>query len=90
MWVVHCKKAAFDVYVGRPSVFGNPYSHKAGTTAQYQVATRDAAVDAYETWLLAQPSLVARVKRELRGKVLACWCAPARCHAEVLARIANE
>ena len=24
--VVHCKKAPFDVYIGRPSKWGNPYS----------------------------------------------------------------
>jgi hypothetical protein len=25
----------------------------------------------------------------LRGKDLACWCAPKRCHAEVLRELAN-
>ncbi len=31
------------------------------------------------------------VKRELRGKDLACWCgADSHCHAEVLLSIANE
>ena len=31
------------------------------------------------------------VRRELRGRVLACWCDPLeRCHADVLLRIANE
>lgn len=29
-------------------------------------------------------------KRELRNKVLGCWCAPKRCHAEVLVELANE
>jgi hypothetical protein len=26
---------------------------------------------------------------ELRGKELVCWCAPERCHAEVLIELAN-
>lgn len=31
------------------------------------------------------------VRRELRGKNLACWCKPGvRCHADVLLRVANE
>lgn len=31
------------------------------------------------------------VRRELRGKHLACWCPPGTpCHADVLLRIANE
>lgn len=88
--VVHCKKAAYDVYVGRPSPFGNPFSHQSGTKAQFLVATRAEAISRFEEWLLTQPELVQRVKRELRGKVLGCWCAPQLCHAEVLARIANE
>ena len=25
--VVHCKKELYDVYIGRPSKWGNPFSH---------------------------------------------------------------
>lgn len=81
----------FDVYVGRPSKFGNPFSHlDKGTLAQFKVANRDEAVDKFREWFLAQPELVAAAKRELKGKTLGCWCKPARCHAEVLAEIANS
>lgn len=38
--VVHCKKEPFDVYVGRGSVWGNPFSHKEGTTAEHIVSNR--------------------------------------------------
>jgi hypothetical protein len=31
-----------------------------------------------------------RVKKELRGKHLVCFCAPKACHADTLLRIANE
>lgn len=78
------------VYVGRPTKWGNPFSHKPETLAKYKVATRDEAVESFERWLLAQPELVAAARLELRGKDLVCWCAPARCHAEVLMRVANE
>jgi len=90
--VVHCKRAPFDVYIGRGrgSVWGNPFSHKHGTVAGYVVKTRAEALAAYEEWLLDQPELVAKAKAELRGKVLGCWCAPQSCHGDVLARIANE
>ena len=30
------------------------------------------------------------IRQELRGKDLACWCAPELCHGEVLLAIANE
>jgi hypothetical protein len=88
--VVHCKKEKFDVYIGRPSKFGNPFSYKDGTLAQFKVANRDEAVQKYEEWLLSQPELVKAAKEELKGKVLACWCAPLNCHGDVLLKIANS
>ena len=88
--VVHLKKAPFDVCISRPTIWGNPFSHKEGTTARYRVATREEAIQRYEEWLLAQPDLVRLVRQELRGKVLGCWCKPLPCHGDVLARIANE
>lgn len=88
--VVHWKQARYDVYVGRPGPWGNPYSHEEDSIAQFKVATREEAIAKFEEWLLSQPELVKRVKRELRGKVLGCWCAPKPCHGEVLARIAND
>ena len=92
--VVHCKTAPFDVYIGRPGPWGNPFSHKAGTLAKWKVATIEEALDKYRAWLLSQPTLVARAKRELRGKVLGCWCKTrnnptAPCHGDILAEIAN-
>lgn len=88
-FVVHCKREPYDIYVGRPGPYGNPYTHLARSAAQYKCATREEAIERYEAWLLAQPALVARVKRELRAKVLGCWCWPKACHGDVLARIAN-
>jgi hypothetical protein len=82
MRVVHCKRAKYDVYVGRPSKWGNPFTiGRDGTRAQ--------VIAKYRAWILTQPALVKAARRELRGKVLACWCAPLACHAEVLAEIAG-
>lgn len=89
--VVHCLREAYDIYIGRPSEWGNPYSHKLGTLAKFRVATREEALEKYEEWLEAQPWLVEKIQFELRGKVLGCWCAPDRkCHGDILARIANR
>jgi len=87
--VVHCKREAYDVYIGRPSEWGNPFSHLSVSAAKWRVATREEAIRKYEEWLLEQPDLLERVRRELRGKVLGCWCAPLACHGHVLARVAN-
>ncbi len=88
--VVHCRRQRYDVYIGRPSPWGNPFSHLAHSSAAFRVATREEAISLYEEWLLAQPELVERAKRELRGKILGCWCRPLSCHGDVLARIAEE
>lgn len=88
--VVHCKKSPYDVYIGRGSKWGNPYSHKEGTAAKWVVDTREDAIRLYEEWLRSQPDLVAAAKKELKGKVLGCWCAPLACHGDVLIKIANE
>ncbi len=71
------------VYVGRPSPFGNPF-------VSGRDGTRDDVIAKFEHWIRARPELVERVKAELKGKSLICWCAPRRCHADVLLRIANE
>lgn len=88
--VVHCKKSPFDVYIGRPSKFGNPYTHLTHTSAPYVVDTREEAVYLYEEWIRSQPELMADAKKELKGKILGCWCAPLACHGDVLVKIANE
>ena len=79
--VVHCKRERFDVYIGRPSKWGNPFViGKDGTRTQ--------VIAKYEAWLRRQPALMAALP-ELRGKVLGCWCAPQPCHGDVLARLAD-
>lgn len=81
--LVTVKWKPHDVYIGRPSVWGNPFAMKSEVDRAEVIAR-------YETWLLSKPELIARAKRELKGKVLACYCAPRPCHGDILARIANE
>jgi hypothetical protein len=61
--------------------WGNPF-----TIAEYG---RDGCIDKYEEWIMTQPQLLARLP-ELKGKVLGCWCAPRRCHGEVLIKLLEE
>jgi hypothetical protein len=79
--VVHCKREKFDVYIGRPSKWGNPFALKNHT--------RNQAIDLYADWVVQQPHLMAALP-ELRGKVLGCWCWPKECHGDVLTRLAND
>ena len=82
-YVVHCKKDKYDVYIGRPGPWGNPF-------VVGEHGTREEVVEKYAEWLLEQPNLVAKAQKELKGKVLGCWCAPKLCHGDILSEIANE
>lgn len=87
--VVHCKRDQYDVYIGRPSKWGNPFSHKPGTLAKYRVATREEAVAKYREWLPTQPQLMADL-HELDGQRLGCWCKPRACHGDVLVELVEQ
>lgn len=69
------------VYVGRGSLWGNPYTvEKHGRTQ---------AVALYRQMYAGRGCL--KLTRDLRGKNLACWCALDHpCHADVLLKIANS
>lgn len=86
--VVHCKQFPFDAYIGRPSPFGNPFSHKANTLAKYKVETREEAVQKYEEYLLTRLDLLVQLSR-LKGLTLGCWCKPLSCHGDILAKFAE-
>jgi len=51
--------------------------------------SRDEVIAKYRAWIVRQPALMAAL-HELRGKSLLCWCAPERCHADVLMELANR
>lgn len=87
--VVHCKKEKYDVYIGRPGPWGNPFSHLEGK-GDIKVDTREDAILGYRVYLEEHPELVERAKRELKGKVLGCWCKPKACHGDVLVEIVDE
>lgn len=89
--VVHCRKEDYDIYIGRPSEWGNPYTHikDKKTSAEFIVSTRDEAVYMYKAWVQSQPHLMSKLK-ELKGKKLGCWCYPKKCHGEVLIELLRE
>ena len=87
--VVHCKKESYDVYIGRPSKWGNRFSHLKSSNAEFTVATREEAIQKYSEWILTQPQLLEDL-RELEGKVLGCWCKPLSCHGDILVSLIEK
>ena len=74
--VVHCKKESYDVYIGRGSIWGNPF--KIGKDG-----TRDDVISKYEAYIMNKRSLIDRLP-ELIDKTLGCWCSPKSCHGDIL------
>jgi hypothetical protein len=70
------------VYVGRPTLFGNPfYIGRDGN--------REQVVEKFRQMIVSTPELKEMAQRQLKGRDLSCWCAPKACHADVLLEIAN-
>jgi hypothetical protein len=89
--VVHHKKNKYDVYIGRPSKWGNPFTHKGGTKAEYVLDTREEAIEAYHKWITeGEGKYLLKYLPELKDKILGCWCHPQPCHGHVLAELINK
>lgn len=80
--VVHCKRDKFDVYIGRPSKWGNPF-------AVGKDGTREEVIHKYKEYILSKPELLKDLN-ELRDKVLGCWCKPKACHGDILVLLLEE
>lgn len=77
------------VYIGRPSEWGNP-------RVIGRDGTRGEVCDAFERLVEADPAFQKRIREQLRGKSLACFCRYSttekgrRCHGDTLLRVANS
>lgn len=85
------------VYVGRPSIWANPFRVGARLAYPYAVVfevetvpNRAVAVELFRAYTRITPGYDLLVER-LRGKDLVCWCPLADpCHADVLLELANR
>jgi len=67
---------------GRATKWANPFP-MAGE------GDRDRVCDAFSDYVNSQPDIIAETP-SLKGKLLACYCSPLRCHCDVLAELANS
>jgi hypothetical protein len=87
----------YDVYVGRGndpktgvlSKFGNPYSHKSDTLAEFIVPSKIEAIKSYETYLLNNKQLFNSLSK-LKYKKIACWCKSKQCHAYIIKKYVDR
>lgn len=66
----------YDVYIGRPSKWGNPFHIGVD-------GTREQVIKKYSKWIRKNKKLMDSLS-ELKGKRLGCYCAPLPCHGDVL------
>lgn len=93
---------SYDVYVGRFSVhpkvkralsfkFGNPHKVLYDKRKKEIPGSREEAVKKHFDEIAYDEEKVREIQRELKGKVLACWCEEGElCHADTLVEIAND
>ena len=67
--VVNLRVEPYDVYIGRGSKWGNPFSHLRNSKAKFFVSTREESVEEYEKWVISQPDIMNSL-HELLGKRL--------------------
>jgi hypothetical protein len=81
------------VYIGRGSIYGNPFTHLPleQTGGIVKAESRDDSIQRYNDWIDGKidiPNIRPPTDREigmLFGKMLGCFCKPKACHGDVLA-----
>lgn len=85
--IVNKHKEDYDVYIGRGSIWGNPY--RTGVDG-----TRNEVIDLYGVYLrecLDDGRISHEELLELEGKTLGCFCKPKkRCHGEEIIKAISE
>ncbi len=73
------------IRVDRGTDWGNPFLPKNSSEAE-----RQRVCYLYELYAMWRVTVDPYWLEPLRGQDLACWCAPKRCHADTLLRLANR
>lgn len=80
--IVNLKKEKYDVYIGRPSIFGNPFNiGKDGN--------REEVIEKHLWHFLARLVKDRDFRKKvlsLKGKTLGCYCKPLGCHGDIIVK----
>jgi hypothetical protein len=82
--VANKRTSDFDVYIGRPSEFGNPYPVGTHGRAKCIELYRQSFYDRIDNDLAFRTLVLT-----LAGKRLGCFCKPLACHGDVIAEWVN-
>lgn len=71
-------------YVGRPTKWGNPFSHLDDSAAKFKTPDAATAIRKFYDMYVNDTAFRRACMRELKHHHLLCWCAPEPCHADIL------
>lgn len=83
MRVVNKHTEPYTVYIGRPTIFGNPFV--IGIDGD-----RSMVVFKYEGWVRNQPKVLDAISKLKNDDVLGCFCHPKPCHGDVIIKLYRE
>jgi hypothetical protein len=90
-FVVNCQRDDYDVYVGRPSVWGNPFIIGVHGNRSEVVLMHREWIDGLRKGPTGEEPPTREQIRALRGLKLGCWCGDnQQCHGDYLSILANQ
>ncbi len=83
MKVVNLRKEKFTNYIGRGSIFGNPY--KIGVDGD-----RLGIINLFEGYARITPKLLLAIGNLPEDAILGCFCKPKPCHGDIMIKLWRE
>lgn len=89
--IINIKSGAkYDIYCGRINkTYNLPQSKWANPFVIGKDGTRKEVIEKYRLYINSCPDLLISLK-ELKDKILSCWCIPEKCHCEILKELAES
>ena len=80
MKVVNKRKEHYTHYIGRGSIFGNPF-------VIGKDGSREEVIQKYREYAPTNPELMKAIKELPKDAILGCYCKPQTCHGDVIIEI---
>lgn len=80
MKVVNLRKEKYTVYIGRGSVFGNPFR-----IGKY--GNRENVINFYRLYARINSHLKKAIYKLPKDAILGCYCKPKDCHGDIIIKI---
>ena len=83
MKIVNLHKEKYTHYIGRGSIFGNPF--KIGKDGNREEVIKD-----FERWVRLYDKLKKDIYNLPKEAILGCFCKPKTCHGDIIIKIWKE